>query len=203
MPTASAPNPLRASAAASSSRRSARAPLAVRLSLLSISRDPGRPAATLTLLAFSVGAIVFATCWAATLREGIDESAAYRAGLDLRVRELGTGLSISRSVVPIDRYAELGSDIRTVPVFRETTATQPGGRVEMLGIDPTALPTLPGWRGDFSSVPVDELAARLHVDPPAGGWQACGSRPRRTPGVTRSRWTWCLTGATARWRSRR
>jgi hypothetical protein len=156
------------------SRRSARAPLAVRLSLLSISRDPGRPAATLTLLAFSVGAIVFATCWSATLREGIDESAAYQAGLDLRVRELGTGLSISRSVVPTDRYAQLGSDIRTVPVFRETTATQPGGRVEMLGIDPTALLTLPGWRRDFSSIPVDELAARLRVDPPAGGWQVGG-----------------------------
>ena len=156
------------------SRRSARAPLAVRLSLLSISRDPGRPAATLTLLAFSIGAIVFATCWSATLREGIDESAAYRAGLDLRVRELGTGLSISRSVVPVDRYAELGSDIRTVPVFRETTAAQPGGRVEILGIDPSALPTLPGWRGDFSSVPVDQLAGRLHVDPPAGGWQVSG-----------------------------
>src|SRR6185295_18946929 len=37
-------------------RRSRRAPLALRLSLLSLSRDPGRPAATLTLLAFSIGA---------------------------------------------------------------------------------------------------------------------------------------------------
>ena len=49
------------------SRRSRRAPLALRLSLLSLSRDPGRPAATVTLLAFSIGAIVFATCWSATL----------------------------------------------------------------------------------------------------------------------------------------
>ena len=77
------------------SRRSARAPLPVRLSLLSISREPGRPAATLTLLAFSLGAIVFATGWSASLQQGIDDAAAYRSGLDLRVTELGTGLSIS------------------------------------------------------------------------------------------------------------
>ena len=156
------------------SRRSTRAPLPVRLSLLSLSRDPGRPAATVVLLAFSLGAIVFATCWSATLRAGIGDAAAYRSGLDLRVTELGTGLSIAPSVVPVERYAALGSDVTAVPVFREGSTTQPGSRVDILGIDPEVLPSLPGWRRDFSTVPVEELADRLHVDPPSGGWTVSG-----------------------------
>ena len=157
-------------------RRSRRGPLALRLSLLSLSRDPARPAATLTLLAFSIGAIVFATCWSATLRAGIYDAAAYRSGLDLRVTELGTGLSIAPSVVPLDRYARLGPDVTAVPVFREGSTSEPGGRVDIVGIDPAVLPTLLGWRADFSSTPVQELAARLRVDEPAGGWQVAGHR---------------------------
>jgi hypothetical protein len=158
------------------SRRSRRAPLALRLSLLSLSRDPGRPAATVTLLAFSIGAIVFATCWSATLRAGIDDAAAYRSGLDLRVTELGTGLSIAPSVVPVDRYAALGPDVTAVAVFREGSTTQPGSRVDIVGIDPAVLPTLPGWRADFSATPVTELADRLRVEPPPGGWAVTGHR---------------------------
>ena len=157
-------------------RRSRRAPLALRLSLLSLSRDPGRPAATLTLLAFSIGAVVFATCWSATLRAGIDDAAAYRSGLDLRVTELGTGLSIAPSVVPVSRYAKLGRDVTAIPVFHEGSTSGPGARVDVLGIDPEVLTTLPGWRSDFSATPVKELAARLHVDEPAGGWTVAGHR---------------------------
>jgi hypothetical protein len=156
------------------SRRLRAAPLPVRLSLLSLAREPGRPAATITLLAFSLGAIVFSAAWSASLRAGIEDAAAYRSGLDLRVSELGTGLSISRSVVPIERYRSLGPDVTAVPVYRETSATQPGGAMEILGIDPGALSTLPGWRADFSPVPVRELADRLEVPAPAGGWAVAG-----------------------------
>jgi hypothetical protein len=157
-------------------RHSGRAPLPARLALLSIAREPGRPAATVTLLAFSLGAIVFATAWSATLRRGNEDAAAYRAGLDLRVSELGTALSIAKSVVPASRYDGLGDDITAVPVYRETSSTEPGGRVDVVGIDPAALPGLPGWRDDFSPTPVAELARRLAVDEPPGGWQVAGHR---------------------------
>lgn len=157
-------------------RRSAGAPLPVRLSLLSIAREPGRPAATVTLLAFSLGAIVFATGWSATLRRGNDDAAAYRSGLDLRVSELGTALSISTSVVPVSRYDRLGLDVTSFPVYRDTSTTQPGARVEILGIDPAALPVLPGWRDDFSPTPVVELAKRLAMPTPTGGWRVAGHR---------------------------
>lgn len=157
-------------------RRTRRAPLPVRLSLLSISREPARPAATLTLLAFSLGAIVFATGWSASLRQSIDDAAAYRSGLDLRVAELGTGLSISGSVVPVDRYGTLGDDLTVVPVYRDASASQTGGRVDIVGLPATALPTLPGWRTDFSATPVGELAERLTIPTPTGGWVVAGHR---------------------------
>jgi hypothetical protein len=157
-------------------RRAGRAPLPVRLSLLSVSREPARPAATLTLLAFSLGAIVFAAGWSASLRQGIEDAAAYRAGLDLRVAELGTGLSISGSVVPLDRYAGLGDDLRLVPVYRDSAANQPEGRVEIVGLPPDALPSLRGWRSDFSPTPVAALAQALDVPQPPGGWMIAGHR---------------------------
>ena len=68
---------------------------------------PGRPAATVTLLAFSLGAMVFAAAQSATLRQGNEDAAAYRSGLDLRVTELGTALSVAKSVVPVSRYRSL------------------------------------------------------------------------------------------------
>jgi hypothetical protein len=147
-----------------------RAPLAVRLSLLSVAREPDRPAATLTLLAFSIGAICFALGWSASLRTGIDDSAAYRSGLDLRVVEIGTGLSISQSVVPIERYAALGSDITAVPVYREATEVPPAGRIDVLAIPPQIIPSLPGWRSDFSASSAGALAHDLTLPPPTGGW---------------------------------
>ncbi len=157
-------------------RRARTAPLPVRLSLLSVSREPARPAATLTLLAFSLGAIVFAAGWSASLGRGIEDAAAYRSGLDLRVTELGTGLSISGSVVPVDRYAALGDDVRRVPVYRDTAPNHPDGRVEIVALPPDALPTLPGWRSDFSDTSVEALAERLILPEPDGGWTVQGHR---------------------------
>jgi hypothetical protein len=153
-----------------------RAPLAVRLSLVSVAREPDRPAATLTLLAFSIGAICFAVGWSASLRTGIDDSAAYRSGLDLRVVEIGTGLSISQSVVPVDRYDSLGPEVTAVPVYREAVEIPVAGRVELLALPPEVIPTLPGWRPDFSGTSAADLARALEVTPPAGGWVEEGHR---------------------------
>ena len=41
-------------------RRTRRAPIGIRLATISVAREPLRPAAVMTLLAFSVGAVVFA-----------------------------------------------------------------------------------------------------------------------------------------------
>jgi hypothetical protein len=156
------------------SGRLRRGPLPVRLSLVSVARDPVRSAATLTLLALSMGAIVFAMGWSASLRRGIDDGAAYRTGLDLRVTELGTGLSLSPSVVPVDRYTALGEDLTIEPVLRDSSPSQPGGPVEIVGIRPDALRELDSWRADFSALPRAELATRLELPEPGGGWRMSG-----------------------------
>jgi hypothetical protein len=157
-------------------RRLRGAPLSVRLSLLSVSRDPVRPAATLTLLAFSLGAIVFAIGWSASLAEGIEDQAAHRSGLDLRVVELGTSLSVSQSVVPVARYEALGDDVTAVPVFRGAAELAGAVRVDVLALPPAAVPTLTGWRPDFADRPIGELAPALELPPPTGGWVQAGHR---------------------------
>ena len=76
--------------------------------------------------------------------------------------ELGTALSIAPSVVPVDRYATLGPDVTTVPVFREGSTTQPGQpRSTSSASTPASSRHFPAGAADFSATPVDELAARL------------------------------------------
>jgi hypothetical protein len=166
------------------SRRFRTGSSASRLSLLSLAREPGRPVAALTLLAFSVGAIVFAMGWSSGLRRGIEDGAAYRAGLDLRVVELGTGLSISQSVVPVDRYETLGAGVTAVPVYRDASPSQPGGRVEIVALPPDEIPHLPGWRDDFAAASATGLADGLSVPTPAGGWRVGGYRLPPGPDLT-------------------
>jgi hypothetical protein len=144
-------------------RRSARLRLPLRLAILSLARDPARPAATLTLLALSVGALVFAAAYGATVRTGIADGAAFETGADLRVAEAGTGLILSGTVVPVDRYAALGPGVEAWPVVHRTTRVEPAGSVSLLGIDPASVDRLAGWRTDFSQLSAAEIGRRLAV----------------------------------------
>ena len=144
-------------------RRSGRFPLPTRLAFLSLARDPARPAATLTLLALSVGALVFAAAYGATVRTGIADGAAFETGADLRVAEAGTGLILSGTVVPVDRYGALGPGVEAWPVVHRTTRVEPAGAVTLLGIDPASVSRLTGWRADFSALSAAEIGRRLSV----------------------------------------
>jgi hypothetical protein len=144
-------------------RRSARLRLPLRLAFLSLAREPARPAATLTLLALSVGALVFAAAYGATVRTGIADGAAFETGADLRVAESGTGLILSGTVVPVDRYAALGPGVEAWPVLHRTTRVEPAGVVTLLGIDPASVDRLAGWRADFSQLSAAEIGRRVAV----------------------------------------
>jgi hypothetical protein len=152
-------------------RRLAGVPLPLRLSLLSVARDPERPSATLALLAFSLGTIVFAAGYAASLRQGIADQAAFQAAMDLRVQEQPTRLSFSPSVVPVDRYASLPPDVERYPVVRAFGELPIGGRVELLGVPPEAPARMLGWRSDFSRLTADEVGRRIALP---GDWQLRG-----------------------------
>ena len=150
-------------------RRSRRAPLALRLSLLSLSRDTGSAgrdddAAGVQHRRDRLRDVLVRDAARRHRRRGCLPVRAGLAGPGA-----GTGLSIAPSVVPVDRYARLGPDVTAVPVFtRPVPRTGRGGRYRR--DRPAVLPTLPGWRSDFSATPVTELATRLERrNPPVAG----------------------------------
>jgi len=142
-------------------RAGARFGLPVRLALLSIARDPARPAATLTLLAFGLGGLVFAVTDAATLQQGITDRAAFETGGDLRVVEAGTGLTLTATVVPTNRYQALGSGVETFPVVHAETTAAGTLPVTAMGMPPEAISALRGWRGDESATSATALGQAL------------------------------------------
>ncbi|HYN69245.1 MAG TPA: FtsX-like permease family protein, partial [Candidatus Eisenbacteria bacterium] len=142
---------------------SGRATLPIRLALLSVARDPARPAATLTLLAFGLGGLVFAVTEAATLNRGIADSAAFQAGMDLRVSEAGTDLTLSATVVPFDRYRGLGAAVEAWPVAHLEAVAAGDRPLSVLALPPEAIPKLRGWRSDASSTDPAVLAAAIDV----------------------------------------
>ncbi len=154
-------------------RRSTPLRLSLRLAILSLAREPARPAATLTLLGLSLGALVFAVAYGDTVRRGIVDQAAFETGADLRVAEAGTGLILAGTVVPVDRYADLGPGTDAWPVLRRTASVSPGGDVTLIGVDPTAIPRMAGWRSDFADRTPSQLADALAL---AGDFTMPGHR---------------------------
>ena len=107
--------------------------------------------------------------WSATLRTGIEDAAAYRSGLDLRVPELGTGLSI----------AQLGRAGR--PLRDPRGGRDRGPRVSRR--DGDAAGRAPGDRRDRPGQPGDpaRLAAGLLDDVHVPSWPPVWRFP--TPAV--------------------
>ena len=144
-------------------RRAGRLRLPIRLALLSLARESARPAATLTLLALSLGALVFALAYGDTIRTGIVDQSAFESGAELRVTEAGTGLTLSGTVVPVDRYATLGPGVLAWPVLHRAASVAGIGDVTLLGLDPASIGQLAGWRADFSTLSAAEIGRRLAV----------------------------------------
>ncbi|MEO7119145.1 MAG: FtsX-like permease family protein, partial [Candidatus Limnocylindrales bacterium] len=152
-------------------RLSIRFPVSMRLSLHSLARDSDQPAAALTLLTVSLAAICFGLGYSATLRQGATDQAAYATGMDLRVTELGASSSRLQSVAPIARYTEAAPDAETFPVVRADMAVASGLDVDLVGLQPDALPLLRGWRPDFSDRSPADLAAAIETP---GEWTLAG-----------------------------
>jgi hypothetical protein len=152
-------------------RASRRSPLSVRLALLSIAREPLRPAATMTLLAFSLGAAVFALGHSATLRQGAADEAAYIAGMDVRVASLTPESFFGTELVHQLRGGILGPDVEIHPVLEQNSISASGRPLTILGIESAAITGLRGWRPDFSSRTPAELASAIAMP---GDWRLAG-----------------------------
>ena len=143
--------------------RTTRWPIVARLAIVSAARDAARPTATLAVLTFALGGLLFAAAESATLRRGAADEAAFETAMDLRVVEAGTELTLDNTVVPLQRYAALDAGITTVPVAIVTAAALPGGPVTLVGLPADALPRLAGWRSDFSRATPEAIAAAIAV----------------------------------------
>jgi hypothetical protein len=149
-------------------RASRRAPLSIRLAAISVAREPLRPAAVMTLLAFSVGAVVFGQVYSATLRQGAADQAAFAAGLDVRVQTLAAEGRFATEVIPLLQGGQVGSDVGVQPMIRTPGESATKRTFTLVGIDGPAIGELNGWRPDFSTQTPAALGAAIEQD---GEWQ--------------------------------
>ena len=152
-------------------RSARRAPLSVRMATISIARDPLRPAATLTLLAFSLGAAVLGVAYAETLRAGAADQAAFQTGLDVRVLTYAPDGRFATEVLPALESGVLGDDVDVHPVVRLDGTSATGKSFALTGLEPAVLPQLRRWRPDYSSTTVADIA-RAIAEP--GEWTLPG-----------------------------
>ena len=132
-------------------RAAERLPVTPYLALVALARQPGRTAAAVAVVAVAGAAGTFALGHARTLQEGTLDQAAYKTAADVR------GLAPSPGAKP-------GTDDSPVVRIEAEGLGQPL-ELELLGVAAQVLPRLPGWREDFSDVPIAQLAQRLDADP--------------------------------------
>jgi hypothetical protein len=120
------------------------------LTLVALARAPGRTAAAVAVVAVAAAAATFALGHTRALQRGELDQAAYRTAGDVRTLAPVAGAPDSRGTPVIRTSAE------TLATFAQ---------VQLLGVGADVLPRLPGWRADFSSVPLTTLAKRLDGNP--------------------------------------
>ena len=147
-----------------------RGPPSVRLALISLGREGGRPTLAAAFLVAGLGLGVFAAGYRATLVQGERDQAAFQVPLDFTLSE-GPALRLPLQVAPVGGYRKLAPGTLAAPVIRASaTAPAPGLPVSatVLGVPASAIRAIRGWRGDFASVSQAGLARTLRPSrPPA------------------------------------
>ncbi|HEY3763957.1 MAG TPA: FtsX-like permease family protein [Gaiellales bacterium] len=147
-----------------------RGPASVRLALVSLGREGGRPTLAAAFLVAGIGLGIFAVAYRTTLSQGERDQAAFQVPLDFTLSE-GPALRLPLAVAGVRRYSQLAPGALAAPVFRAAgTAPAPGlpAQATVLGVPAAALARIHNWRGEFASVPQDRLAAALRpAQPPA------------------------------------
>src|SRR6185312_64277 len=147
-----------------------RGPPSVRLAIVSLGREGGRPTLAAAFLVAGIGLGVFAVAYRATLTQGERDQAAFQVPLDYTLSE-GPALRLPLQAAPLSAYRGLAPGTLAAPVVRATaTAPAPGlpAQATVLGVPAGAISSIRGWRGDFASVSQSELVRRLRpTSPPA------------------------------------
>lgn len=143
-------------------RGSRRGPVAVRLALVSLGRQGGRPALAAAYITGALGLAIFAVSYRATLRAGESDQAAFQVPLDFTLTE-GAALRRPLDVAPPARYRALAPHTIAVPILRTSVAVPgPGTPVQptLVGVPAALLPRL-HWRSDYADVSPAALAHLL------------------------------------------
>jgi F0F1-type ATP synthase membrane subunit c/vacuolar-type H+-ATPase subunit K len=127
--------------------------LSLRLAALALARRPGRAAVAVGFLVVAVGLALFAETYRATLLRGQHDQAAFAVPADFLVREDVSQLIPVRVAVTPNVVRSLGP-VDARPVMRQSgsiTGAAGLGSIAVLGLDPTSIAGIGGWRGDFAS----------------------------------------------------
>jgi hypothetical protein len=133
-------------------RVGSRGPVALRLAATSLARNPGHAAVAATFLVASLGLALFATAYRSTLLVGQRDEAAYAVPAPYVLTE-----DLSQ-LVPVLHGAH---GLPGTPVLRLSGNVPSSATFTFLGLPSREIPQIGGWRDDFSSTPLPELARRL------------------------------------------
>jgi hypothetical protein len=135
----------------------------LRLAVLALARAPARTVVSCAFVAVALGLALFAASYRATLDRGAADQAAFEVPLDFALSE-GSRLVLPLDAAPLARYEQLGDGTRAYPVVRVSATTVGSGSSVLsptvLGVPADAVARL-RWRSDFSSLPLQTIAARL------------------------------------------
>jgi hypothetical protein len=148
-------------------RPARKAPLGVRLAILTAARTPAQAAAVTTFLAVALGSALFSLNYEATLQRQAKDEARFTTGASWRVveRRAESGVGFP-DVTPLTRYARASAEpptpvLRVIGRLRERFVPGASRSVAVLALPSERIPSLLGWRESFSSLTAAEIAARL------------------------------------------
>jgi hypothetical protein len=144
-----------------------RGPLAARLSLVALARNPPPASLAIAFIAVSIGLGGFALSYRATLQRGAADEAANSVPLDAIVAP-GQGFVSPLALASQARWQSLA--VGRAWSVRRTYASYASGygtnTVPLLGVRAAALPVIHGWRQSDGSAPLSTLAQRLAAGRP-------------------------------------
>ena len=141
-------------------RTGRRAPVALRLALLSLARAPGDVILSVVFFVVAVSVAVFAISYRGTLLTGEREQARYAVPAAVVLTEnLQRLVPVQQAASPA-QYARLG---RVTPVLRDAGYVTGNGSRDftLLALPAASLARIQGWRSDFSDDSPATLARRL------------------------------------------
>ena len=149
-------------------RAAPRGALSFRLAALALARRPGQVVVAVGFVAVAIGLALFAETYRSTLVRGEQDQADFAVPADYVVKEnLSQLIPVDAAVTPAV-LASLPRALRVEPVTRQNGSIQGAADVSgiaVLGLSAKALPRIDGWRGDFASASLPELARRIDVGP--------------------------------------